>query len=81
MYNKNSILYNIPEEQIATHSLEAKGKNIWLICIFLKLNISKGKENAESLWVTVTKTIQSLLCSEISDSPLLMPNSYSLSGE
>ncbi len=25
MYNKNSILFNIPEEQIATHSLEAKG--------------------------------------------------------
>ena len=31
MYNKNSILYNIPEEQIATHSLEAKGKNVTFV--------------------------------------------------
>ena len=43
MYNKNSILYNIPEEQIATHSLEAKGKNIWLICIFLKIKHKQNK--------------------------------------
>ena len=35
MYNKNSILYNIPEEQIATHSLEAKGKiSDWSVFFF-----------------------------------------------